>query len=148
MTTFRPSTLTEYTAWLQQWLANGNQPTHFYDYPFARQSWITAQRDFSTGGECGADAARIIVPEGIHHLDGTLGHNVLYLMDGPAVRGNIVPVFSDPVFLDLSTEIHAFIAAKKAEDAAFWQVAKDRSQERRLAMRSSDVGRWKLGAHQ
>jgi hypothetical protein len=148
MTTFRPSTLAEYTAWLRQWLAQGNQPTHFYDYPFARQSWITAERDFTTGGECGVDAASIIVPEGVQHLGGALGHNVLYLMEGPALRGHIVPVFSDPSFLDISEEISRFISAKRTEDAEFWRTAEHRKQERKQAMRHSDVGRWKLGARQ
>ncbi len=140
MSEFRTGTLTEYAAWLAAWLEGEGQPTHYYDYPFARQTWLTAQRDFTTGGECGSQSANVIIPEGVRHTGGDLGHNTLYWMDGPALSGYTVPVFHEPVFLGLPG-IAAFIAEKKRADQEERQRQRAQDQRRREAMQGSDLSR-------
>lgn len=139
---FRRATLDEYVAWLRPWLAAGNQPTHYYDRPFGRQKWLTAERDFTTGGECGALSTEIIVPAGIKHLGGGIGHNQLYFMDGQRHLGHVVPIFDDPVFRTLSDDIPAFISAKKAEVAAWRRESEAMMSEAVRRSRRSDVGRY------
>ncbi|MGW8954663.1 hypothetical protein [Streptomyces sp. NPDC055709] len=143
MTAFRPSTVNEYVLWLKQWLDAGNSPTHYYDYPMSRDlSWQVAVRDFTTGGECGADAVRIVVPPGIRHIGGGLGDNQLYFMDGPSHGGGVflVPVFSDPEFL-LLPGIRDFIESKAAEAREARHEFEARHRQREVAQRGSDVGR-------
>lgn len=145
MTVFRPCTMNEYAAWLRAWLKAGNQPTHYYDYPFEGQTWLTAQQDFTTGGECGANAVCVVVPAGVSYKGGSLGHNQMYFMDGVTQRGGWIPVFNDPVFATLAEDIPAFIARKKAEDRAIERDMERRRVQADEAMRRSDVGRWRLG---
>lgn len=145
MTVFRPCTVTEYAAWLRAWLEAGNQPTHYYDYPFERQAWLTAQRDFTTGGECGANAVHVVVPVGVSCEGGALGHNQLYFMEGITQRGGCVPVFNDPVFATLAEDMPAFIARKQEEDRAFERQIEGDNTAAERAMRRSSVGRWRLG---
>lgn len=146
MTVFRPCTVTEYAAWLKAWLDAGNQPTHYYDYPFERQTWLTAQRNFTTGGECGANAVHVVVPAGVSYEGGALGHNQLYFMDGATQCGDFVPVFNDPVFATLTDGMPAFIARKQEENRAFERQVEGHKLAAERAMRRSDVGRWRLGA--
>lgn len=145
MTVFRPCTVSEYAAWLKAWTEAGGQPTHYYDYPFQRQTWLTAQRDFTTGGECGANAVQILVPAGVSYEGGPLGHNELYFMEGATQRGGLVPVFADPVFATLADSMPAFIARKQEEDRAFERQIEDAEAAAERAMSRSDVGRWRLG---
>lgn len=142
MTAFREATLDEYAAWLRAWLAAGNQPTHYYDRPFGRERWLTAERDFTTGGECGARSVHIIVPAGVEHVSGGLGHNNLYYMDGPRQVGRNVPIFNDPVLRALSDVIPAFIEAEKVKKNAWRREmeARKRLDDRRSLQ--SDVGRY------
>lgn len=112
-TVFRSATIDDYVGWLTRWLTAGNRPTHYYDYPFNGRSWLVALRNFETGGECGAAAAEIIVPQGLRHAGGELGHNNLYLHEGPELRGGWVPVYSDPVFVDLG--LAEYIDAEQEE---------------------------------
>lgn len=140
MTALRPATLDEYLIWLRSWIDAGHAPTHAYDYPWARQDWFTATRDFRLGGECGVDAVRILVQPGLRHTGGSLGHNQLYFADGPEQRGCVVPVFSDPAF-GMLPGVREFVTAKRAEEAAWRQEAEDREAARQRAAASSDVPR-------
>lgn len=144
MKAFRQGTLDDYLNWLRLWLVQGNQPTHYYDYPFSKWDWLVAQRDFTTGGECGTDAANIIVPQGIHHVGGDLGHNTLYLIDGPSLQGDVVPVFEDEEFYALSRDVIDFIEAKKTKRTSELHEAKKRRQESAARLRASDIGQWML----
>lgn len=134
---FRPATVTEYVTWLQSHLAAGGRITHAYDYPMARQQFVTATRDFVTDGECGAQALSIVVPTGVRHLGGRLGHNNLYVIDeGKASDPNLVPVFSDHEFDGLPG-----VAAAREADAAE-RAAREHEilrQEREWAESRSDV---------
>lgn len=138
MSALRPATLDEYLTWLRAWLDAGHQPTHAYDYPWSRWTWLTATRDFRLGDECGADAVQIMVQPGVQHVGGGLGHNQLYFADGPGQRGGMVPVFSDPVF-EMLPGVREFVASerrKAAERERRWAVAEE---DRRLAAADSDV---------
>lgn len=139
MDVFRGSTVDEYVEWLKAWLAAGHRPTHYFPYPFTTWTWLTAQQDFTTGGECGALAVHIIVPPGIRHTGGDLGHNCLYFLDGPRVKGHTMPVFSDPVFKTLG--INDFIAEQQARDRATRQAMEARLERSELAAGRSDIGR-------
>lgn len=139
---FRMATLDEYVAWLRLYLQQGGKPTHYQDAPFDRQGWLVAEKSFTTGGECGALSTSIIVPAGIRHLHGDLGHNRLYLMDGPRVFGDIVPLFDDPVFRTLSEDIPDFIAEQEASQAASMKDAERRQAEALQRSRKGDLGRY------
>lgn len=138
MTALSPATLDEYLIWLRAWIDAGHAPTHAYDYPWERQAWYTATRDFHLGSECGADAVNIVVPSGIQHVGGGLGHNQLYVMDGPAQHGGVVPVFSDPAFETLPN-VREFIAAERVKEAAWRQEIEDARAAREWVARDSDV---------
>lgn len=138
MSALRPATLDEYLLWLRAWLDAGNQPTHAYDYPWARQRWLTATRDFHLGAEHGSHAVHIIVPAGLQWAGGERGHNELYFMDGPEQRGYFVPVFSDPGF-ELLPGVREFAAAEQVKRAVWRRKMDEAVEARRLAAAGSDV---------
>ncbi|MFD6334895.1 hypothetical protein ACFWGI_35705 [Streptomyces niveus] len=140
MSAFREATIGEYVDWLKSWIAAGNEPTHYYDYPFARWTWLTAVRDFETGGECGAQSVNIIVPPGIRHRNGDLGHNKLYLLDGPVLRGTSVPIFSNPTFATLPG-IAEFTTRQQKEDREQSRAREAARLLTELAASRSDIGR-------
>lgn len=142
MTAFRTSGLGEYIEWLRQWIEAGNSPTHAYDYPFTRWTWLTAQRDFTTGGECGSLAVNILVPPGVRHVGGALGHNLLYLTDGDGVslKGRSVPVFSDPEFATLAG-VPELIEQQRRKDAESLRASEQSLKELRAAAADSSIGR-------
>ena len=140
MNALRPAVLDEYLTWLRAWLDAGHQPTHAYDYPWSRQEWLTATRDFTLGGECGADSVRIIVPTGIEWARGDLGHNSLYFLDGPKQMGDVVPVFSDPQF-EVLPGVAEFIREEKLRHVAWEREVEARKKAAALAARDSDVPR-------
>lgn len=140
MSALRPAVLDEYLIWLRAWLDAGHEPTHTYDYPWSRQDWYTATRDFALGGECGADAVQIIVPAGIQWTRGDLGHNRLYLLDGAEQRGDFVPVFSDPAFEALPG-VREFVAAKARKYAEMRRQRATREERRQRMAADSDVPR-------
>lgn len=144
MSALRPATLDEYLTWLRAWLDAGHQPTHAYDYPWSRQAWLTASRDFTLGGECGANAVHIIVPAGIRHAGGGLGHNQLYFIDGPEQRGHTVPVFSDPPFETLPG-VPKFLREERQWLSTWRSEVEARKAASARAMQGSDVGRWAAG---
>lgn len=86
-----------YAIWLTGFIANGGTPTHYYDRPMRMRDMLIATSNVRLGGECGAAARHIIVPDG-YTWNGQLGHNKLFLMDGYQHVGGIVPVYNDPVF--------------------------------------------------
>jgi hypothetical protein len=94
----RGATVEEYADWLRGFMVAGGEPTHFYDYPFDRWDFEYAMHHFATCGERGARSRHIIVPVGVQHLGGDLGHNTIFFADGYRPVGSVVPVFTDPVF--------------------------------------------------
>lgn len=140
MSALRPATLDEYLTWLRAWLTPWRPPTHAYDYPWSRWTWLTATSDFALGGECGAAAVHILVPDGIDYARGELGHNQLYFMNGPVQCGGIVPVFSDPEFLSLPG-VPEFITAERRKTAEWERERAAAEDARRLAAADSDVPR-------
>lgn len=111
---FVPASLGQYVAWLERYLQGGGRITHVYGYPFARSRMLLAVRDFTTAGECGALARNIIVPRGVTHLGGALGHCTLFTEDG--AQGHSVPAYSDPEFAGLPG--YAEAAERQAADRA------------------------------
>lgn len=141
MSKFRVATLEEYLDWFQIWRWSGNKPTHYYDYPFERwETWLFAKEDFRTDGECGAWAAHIIVPKGIQHLGGAIGHNQLYFANGTAGnRFPIVPVFNNPEFKRIRS-VRKFIQAEEKKAAQFWADMKSREELRAYRDAGTDIG--------
>jgi hypothetical protein len=82
----RPAKPHEYASWLQGYIAEGGQPTHFYDRPTPLSDWYVALRDFEMYPLHGALSINVIVPVGVT-VTGSTGHNDLYLMDGFTSRG-------------------------------------------------------------
>lgn len=123
---FRTAAVDDYVEWLTRWLAAGNQPTHYYEYPFNNRSWLVALKDFTTGGECGSAAVQIVAPPGIRHAGGDLGHNNLYFQEGPDQRGDWVPIYSDPAFAGLG--LAKFI---DAEQEKYRRLTAERESRRR-----------------
>lgn len=139
---FRTATLDDYLEWLHAWLRAGNRPTHFYDYPFARWTWLTALRDFETAGETGSNAVSIIVPAGVRR-SGEVGHNNLFFMDGPAIREyGIVPVFADAPFTAIEG-MGEFIAEERARSRQRQREAEARWKANDLAAAASDIGQFR-----
>jgi hypothetical protein len=105
-----------------------------------------AEADFTTGGECGAAAAQIIVPPGIHHAGGARGHNALYQAGTEAtLAGHAVPVFSDPEFTALPG-VPDFILAKRAEALAADRQRAELQRQDEEQRKSSDLSRWLRGS--
>lgn len=105
---FEPLPLDRYLAWLRGYLAAGGKITQFSAHPYPADRLLLATRDFTTGGECGARARDILVPAGIRHLGGGLGHCNLYFDAGSRSRphaegrdGPSVTAYSDPGFHEL-----------------------------------------------
>lgn len=140
MSALRPATLGEYLIWLRAWLDAGHQPTHAYDYPWSRWTWLTATRDFRLGDEHGADAVNILVRPGVQHVGGGLGHNQLYFADGTEQRGGMVAVFSDPAF-EMLPGVREFVRSKEQERAEWMRKRAEAEDARRLAAADSDVPR-------
>jgi len=141
MSALRPADLDEYLTWLRAWINKGNQPTHSYDYPWSRQVWLTATRDFTLGDECGARAVRIIVPAGLRYVSGGLGHNQLYFLDGPKQIGYTIPVFSDPQFQVLPGVAEFIREERRKHSAMMGEIEAYRAASERAAL-GSDVGKW------
>lgn len=141
MSALRRANLDEYLTWLRAWLDAGHEPTHAYDYPWSRQTWLTATSDFTLGGECGANAVNIIVPAGVQHVRGDLGHNNLYFVDGPEQRGKFVPVFDNPEFQVL-TGVPEFIRGEQRKHAEWERERAAAEKLRRRQAKESDVGRY------
>lgn len=104
---FRLARLDEYVTWLRDHLASGGRITHAYDYPFARIGFLVAQAHFTTDGECGSSAARVIALPEVRRTGGALGHNQIYYMDGAVCEGGWVPIFTDPAFDTLPGVVEA-----------------------------------------
>lgn len=143
MSRFRPAPLAVYLEWLRLHLEAGGVLTHHYDYPFERARFLLATADFTTGGECGAQARTILLPAGIHHAGGQLGHNDLLGFDHPE-GGDFVPTYSNPEFLALPG-VAAHIAEQRRRDCEYRaQAARDQAAHD-AAARASDLGRYVLG---
>jgi hypothetical protein len=135
---FQPLPLDRYVAWLRGYLQSGGRITHVYDYPYARGRFLLATRDFTTGGECGSAARQILVPAGVRHLGGDLGHCSMYFEDGHTLSGRFVPAYSEPEFADLPG--YAEVAAEaQAQRAAFEARHRAYESERRERVTTSDL---------
>lgn len=86
----------------------------------------------------------IIVPAGIRHAGGGLGHNQLYFIDGPEQQGRTVPVFSDPQFEALPG-VPEFVREAERRLAVWRSEVEARKAASVRAMQGSDVGRWAAG---
>jgi hypothetical protein len=137
---FRRATVSDYRKWLRWWLLSGMKPTHYYDYPFDRWTWLYALQDFRTGGECGAKAVNIVVPPGVKCLGGGLGHNNLFFMGGMSTaRGGVVPVFNDPEFTTLFG-VRRFIRREQDRAAALEAEWRELSERANALHMSGDIG--------
>lgn len=141
MSKFQPAPLGTYIDWLREHLDDETQPTHWYDYPYPRRDFLIATADFTTGGECGVYARSIIIPAGVQHLGGSLGHNSLYYFDREAPAPDIIPVFSNPEFLALPG-MADFIAGAQQRERAFWAEQERLRQASEAAMLEGDLGRY------
>lgn len=136
---FESATLEDYLSWLQAWLVCGGGASHYYDYPFERWRWLIARRDFTTGGECGSKSVNIVVPKGVRHITGSRGHNKLFLLDGPVVHGQVVPVFDNPEFRSMGPVMEMPIAEERWAGDNF-------GLDNPKVMASSDVARYRAAA--
>jgi hypothetical protein len=138
---FRPARVSEYVDWLRGYLAGGGEITHAYDYRL--NGFLVACRDFSTGGECGVNAAQIVVPAGVRHTGGDLGHNSLYFMDGFTERGHgFVPIFADPEF-DALPGVAEAREAEEARHVAFERQMRQHEAEAAAAALTSDLSAYR-----
>lgn len=138
MSALRYASLGEYIDFLRVYFASGGSASHYYDYPFAQHKFLIATRDFRTGGECGSLSQQIIVPAGIRHIGGDLGHNTLYLFDGPVVVGGFVPVYSDAAFGQFP-QTQAAYERDRANEARWLEEKRQREAERQRRAAGSDL---------
>lgn len=136
---FRTAALGDYIEWLTKWISAGGQPTHYCHYPFNGHSWLVAEQDFHTGGECGANSAEVIVPRGVRYLGGPLGHNNLFMHSGPKKHGHFVPVYSDPEFLKLG--LAGFIAKEQERHRLLMLEVETRARDRQTDYPDTDIKR-------
>lgn len=129
-----------YLEWLRGYFAAGGAPTHYYDYRYSSRFHVVTG-DFTTGGECGAFARAVLVPAGVQHLGGRLGHNNLFFFDGFRTSDPPwVPIYCDEEFLVLQGIVE-FVAAEEGRAAAWKADLKRREAEHLAEMHESDLGR-------
>jgi hypothetical protein len=118
----RPATLLDYTAWMIGYVQRGCEPSHVYDYPFARTAmqvvgdgdptqgplemreagtdwWVLSEvPEHPMPSLYGANSLHLIVPAGLGYepdsIPGT-GHSTVYFMQGFALVGHWTPVYTD-----------------------------------------------------
>lgn len=139
---FAQARVSDYATWLRGYAEHGGRITHVYDYPMSNWSFLVALRDFRTGGECGAASVSIIVPEGINHICGGLGHNDLFFMDGFRTPSHIVPAFNDTEFKGIPGMKEARRAEKRRQKQWAAQQAEYEAQCRVMAAGSDIPSRW------
>lgn len=132
-----------YIGWLRAHLDSGGRLTHVHDTPYPANSFLLARRDFNTDGECGASSRHVLVPAGVRHLYGGLGHCALLLEESGGLAGSssYVPAFSDPEFHGLAG--YADQWAQQLADAA------EREKQRRAkeTQHAARAGRSDLSAY-
>lgn len=139
----RRAYLSEYIEWLDGYMRNGGMPNNYYGYPFPYKEFVTATRDFHLGCERGALAFSIIIPAGIHHTSGDIGHNNLYYMDGFRHIGNDIPVYSNAAFTKkLPGDIKKFIADERERERLLEDEYMDDERKAIRMARSSDLARF------
>lgn len=140
MTPFRKASLIDYLLWFNLAQMNGMQPTHYYDRPFDSpfEGFLVAKRDFTMGGECGAAAAHIIVPNG-YYAEGAQGHNQLYYLDPVRITDGCswIPIYNNKEFRNFPG-ITEFIREQEMERRRFEQEVY-KSQDYKP---QSDIGKW------
>ncbi len=94
----RPATIDDYKEWLAGYLLHGGKPTHYYNYPFPRDTFYVAKMGFDLPARYGAGSISVIIPAGIQIHYKQLGHNKLYYLDGWQVEGRWIPVYKDIKF--------------------------------------------------
>lgn len=95
----RTATVRDYAAWLRGFMEHNGKPTHFYEYPFRRETGFkVAQESFGFQDELhGSQAIHVIAADPSMFLGGPLGHCTLYFMSDFSHRGAWVPVYPDVV---------------------------------------------------
>lgn len=141
---FRPATASEYIEWLCGYLAEGGEITHVYNYPMRPDGFVMAIRNFTTNGECGSRSLNIIVPAGVYHLDGRLGHNNLYFMDGFRTddESPFIPAHSNPEF-DRVPGIDRARIKEARRSAEFWAKVQALKKKTITADLKSDVAAYR-----
>lgn len=89
----RKMSIDEYRHWLTGYLKNGGKITHYYDYPFGRQTFYTAMSSGHLTPQYGASSFCVLAPAGVKITSG--GHNNVFHVDGYTTDGGFVPMFSD-----------------------------------------------------
>jgi hypothetical protein len=98
-----PATVDDYCQWLHEYVENGGEITHVYNYPFKQQSksFLVARSDLEITPLFGASSRHVIIPAGVNCSTTDLGHNTVYRhasssTTGASVEGTpFVPLFSD-----------------------------------------------------
>lgn len=106
----KTASVEDYTDWLRGYLANGETPSDYCDYPMPTTfGWFVATRDFDLIHLCGSFTMNIIVPVGVNFLGdvNNIGHSALYFMKDYSHAGDAsyIPVFSDVRFKKRTVKI-------------------------------------------
>ncbi len=89
-----------YEGWLRNYIKEGGQPTHYYDYPFSRADFKVTHHDLEIFPLFGADHLSIIMLPGKKLTVHDLGHNNVFYWDEdgvPQVLGGWIPVYADMI---------------------------------------------------
>jgi hypothetical protein len=89
----RKTSIDEYRHWLNGFLENGGKVTHYYDYPFSRQTFYTAMSSGHLTPQYGASSFCVLAPAGVKITSG--GHNNVLHVEGFSASGSFIPMFSD-----------------------------------------------------
>lgn len=98
---FMPASAFDYYDWLISYVKNGGEPTHYYDHPLTTGQFLIALRDIDVMPRYGAGSVKIIVPKGINADIIGLGHNGVYFHGRRPKAVGYVPVFNNPVFMQV-----------------------------------------------
>ncbi len=116
MSNMVPATIEDYEEWLKGFIQGSGDPTHYYDYPMDRvvDSFFIAIDDFEIIPLFGSQSISVIVPRGVNFLGGELGHNRLYFEEDYDYKGNIVPVYINIIYNDISLKRLKSVNSNKA----------------------------------
>ncbi len=127
---FIPATPDYYATWVHAYVQSGGHVDDFRNgLPSDAQGMLYATEDFKLGGEQGSASRSIIVPEGVVHT-GPIGHNTLYLFEGPrAVNAHSISAWATPEFAAFADLL----------EPDFKKIVRKDVQ---VAMESDDEGHW------
>lgn len=93
----RPATIDDYKEWLQGYIWNGGEATHYYDYNFPTDEFFVLKKSGELPTLYGSYSINIIIPVGLALgvEKNKIGHSNLYYMEDYEHEGHWVPIYKN-----------------------------------------------------